>query len=64
MQRLSVRAEVIERCLNHSGGIYRGVAGIYQRDPLIEETTAALARWADHVEQLVTGKPAKILKLR
>ena len=64
MQRLGVRAEVIERCLNHSGGIYRGVAGIYQRDPLIEETTAALARWADHVEQLVTGEPAKILKLR
>jgi integrase len=64
LQRLGVRAEVIERCLNHVSGLYRGVSGIYQRDPLIEETTAALARWADHVEQLVTGEPAKILKLR
>jgi integrase len=64
LQRLGVRAEVIERCLNHIGGLYRGVSGTYQRDPLIEETTAALERWADHVEQLVTGKPAKILKLR
>jgi len=55
---------VIERCLNHISGIYRGVSGTYQRDLLIEETTAALERWADHVEQLVTGKPAKVLKLR
>ena len=64
LQRLGVRAEVIERCLNHISGIYRGVSGTYQRDLLIEETTAALERWADHVEQLVTGKPAKVLKLR
>lgn len=64
MQRLGVRAEVIERGLNHISGIYRGVSGTYQRDPLIEEVTTALERWADHVERLVTGKPAKILKLR
>jgi len=64
LQRLGVRAEVIERCLNHVSGLYRGVSGTYQRDPLIEETRAALERWADHVERLVTGKPAQILKLR
>jgi integrase len=63
LQRLGVRAEVIERCLNHVSGLYRGVSGTYQRDPLIDETRAALERWADHIEQLVTGKAAKVVKL-
>jgi hypothetical protein len=44
--------------------VYRGVSGTYQRDPLIEETRSALQRWADHIEQLVGGKPAKVVKLR
>ena len=64
MQRLGIRAEVIERCLNHISGVYRGVSGTYQRDPLIEETRVALERWAGHVERLVSGKPAEIVKLR
>jgi integrase len=64
LQRLGIRAEVIERCLNHISGLYRGVSGIYQRDPLIEEATAALERWANHIELLVGGKPAQVLKLR
>jgi integrase len=65
LQRLGVRAEVIERCLNHVSGLYRGVSGTYQRDPLTAEVTSALERWGDFIEQLVTGKPAaKILKLR
>jgi integrase len=63
MQRLGIRAEVIERCLNHISGVYRGVSGTYQRDPLIEETRSALQRWANHIEQLVGGKPAKVVKL-
>jgi integrase len=65
LQRLGVRAEVIERCLNHVSGIFRGVSGVYQRDPLIEETTTALERWSDHIEQLVAGKrePAKVVVL-
>ena len=53
MQRLGVRAEVIERCLNHVSGAYRGVAGIYQRDPMLEEMREAFARWAAHVQGLV-----------
>ena len=64
LQRLGVRAEVIERCLNHISGLYRGVSGTYQRDPLIEEVTTALERWADHINRLVGGKPAKVVKLR
>jgi integrase len=58
MQRLGIRTEVIERCLNHSSGSFRGVAGVYQRDPLTDEVRSALERWASHVEMLVTGTPA------
>jgi integrase len=64
MQRLGVRAEVIERVLNHVSGIYRGVSGTYQRDPLTEEMRSALERWADHVEALASGRRAKVIKLR
>jgi integrase len=56
MQRLGVRTEVIERCLNHVSGSYRGVAGIYQRDPMTDETRAALERWSQHVAGLISGE--------
>jgi integrase len=54
MQRLGVRGEVIERALNHVTGSFRGVAGIYQRDPLSDDVRSALQRWADHIDQ-ITG---------
>jgi integrase len=31
MQRLEIRTEVIERCLNHRSGAYRGIAGVPAR---------------------------------
>jgi integrase len=52
MQRLGVRAEVIERALNHVSGSFRGVAGIYQRDPLSDNVRSALQRWADHIDHI------------
>jgi integrase len=65
MQRLGVRAEVIERCLNHISGVYRGVSGTYQRDPLLAESTTAMRMWSDHIDRLVSGKLAvKVVKLR
>jgi integrase len=65
MQRLGVRVEVIERALNHVGGVFRGVSGTYQRDPLTEDVRDALARWGDHVERIVKGEePGKIIRLR
>src|SRR5262249_5687510 len=64
MQRLGVRAEVIERALNHVSGVYRSVAGIYQRDPLTEEVRDALAAWGREVERIVKGESAKVVKLR
>jgi len=56
LQRLNVRVEVIERCLNHVSGAYRGVAGLYQRDPMLEARREALTAWARHIEQLVSGE--------
>jgi integrase len=64
MQKLGVRAEVIERCLNHLSGSFRGVAGIYQRDPMTDECAAALLRWSQHVAGLVSGQPANVVRLR
>src|SRR5262249_35542959 len=56
MQRLGMRVEVVERCLNHVSGAYRGVAGLYQRGPMLEAKREALAAWARHIEQLVSGE--------
>jgi integrase len=61
MQRLGVRVEVIERALNHVSGVYRGVAGIYQTDPLLDDVRAGLQRWADHV---AAEKLTKVVRLR
>jgi integrase len=64
LQKLGVRTETIERGLNHRSGTFRGVTGIYQRDPLVEEVRDALARWGDHVERIVKGESGKIVKFR
>jgi integrase len=64
LQRLGVSVEVIERSLNHVSGTFRGVAGVYARHDYADEIRIALQRWGDHVEQIVGGKPAKIIKLR
>jgi integrase len=58
MQRLGIRAEVIERCLNHRPGVYRGISGVYQRDDMLEAKRDAFEAWARHIEQLVSGEPA------
>ena len=65
MQRLGVRVEVIERALNHFSGSFRGIVGVYQRDPMIDETRAALARWSEHVAALTEGRTtSKVISLR
>lgn len=55
MQGLGVRVEVIERALNHVSGVYVGVAGTYQVDPLTDEVKAALERWAVHIDGMIKG---------
>jgi integrase len=53
MARLGVGLAVIEKVLNHVGGSFAGIVGVYQRHEFAEEKRAALEKWADHVERLV-----------
>lgn len=52
MQRLGVAVAVIEKVLNHSGGSFAGIVGIYQRHDYADEKRAALEKWAEHVEAI------------
>ena len=64
LQRLGVRSETIERALNHQSNVYKGVAGIYQRDPLTDEVREALERWAQHITGLVAGRAANVVAMK
>jgi len=61
---LGVAPHIIEAVLNHSGH-KGGVAGIYNRASYTEEKKRALQRWADYIEEIVSGKqPGKVVQLR
>jgi integrase len=64
MQKVGVRTEIIEKCLNHVSGAFRGIVGVYQRHDFLAEKEDAFRRWADHIEQIVTGKPATVVPMR
>jgi integrase len=64
MQRLGIRVEVIERALNHVSGSYRGVAGIYQRDPLADDVRDALERWGRHIADLIIGRKSVVVPMK
>jgi integrase len=59
LQQTGCAPHVIEQILNHRSGTFKGVTGVYQRHLYLPEMTAALQRWADHIERLVTGKADK-----
>ena len=55
-QRLGVRFEVTEACLNHTSGKSRaGIAGVYQHHDWKEEKREALQMWADHCNSVLDG---------
>ena len=64
MQKLGVPVPVIEKALNHVSGTFRGIVGVYQQHDYADEIRIALQRWADRVEEIVGGKPTKVVKLR
>jgi integrase len=64
MQRLGVSVPVIEKALNHQSGMFRGIVGVYQTHDYADETRDAFARWANRVDEIVSGEPAKVVKLR
>ena len=55
MARLDVAPHIIEAILNHVSGHKSGVAGIYNRNTYEPEKRAALERWANHVEGIITA---------
>jgi integrase len=56
MQRLGIPPHIIELCLNHRSGTYRGVAGIYQRHGHEAEVKTAFEAWSMHIERLTAEK--------
>lgn len=52
MAGLGVAPHVVERLLNHSSGIIRGVAAIYNRHTYQPEMRAAVDQWAKHLAGL------------
>jgi integrase len=58
MAGLGIRVEVVEKILAHRSGTFRGIVGVYQRHTFIPEMRDALQRWADHLDEMVHGKPA------
>jgi integrase len=58
LQRLGVRLEVTEACLNHVSGSRGGIIGVYQRHDWAAEKRAALDAWGAHVAAIVEGRDA------
>jgi integrase len=64
MARIGIAVPVIEKILAHRSGTFRGIVGTYQRHSFLPEMAAAMQRWGDHIERLVSGrKPAKVVRL-
>jgi len=56
MAKLGIGLPVIERCLNHVGGSFGGIVGVYQKHEFSEEKRRAFDAWGRHVEGLAAGK--------
>jgi integrase len=64
MARLGVNLPVIEKVLNHASGSFAGIVGVYQKHSFANKKRAALEAWGRHVDSLISGKPAKVVRLR
>jgi integrase len=63
MGEIGVEPHIIEAILNHRSGFRRGVAGTYNRASYDRAMKAALARWAEHVLDIVEERETKIVPL-
>jgi len=63
MAKIGIAVPVTEKILAHRSGTFRGIVGTYQRHSFLPEMAAAMQKWGDHVEQLIGGKAAKVVKL-
>ena len=63
MARIGVMVPVIEKILAHRSGTFRGIVGTYQRHSFVPEMAAALERWSAHLERMVSGKAADVIRI-
>ncbi|MEZ5660446.1 MAG: integrase arm-type DNA-binding domain-containing protein [Burkholderiaceae bacterium] len=60
-RELGYRDEVVERQLAHTVG--NAVARAYDRAALLPERRAMMQAYADHLDRLLSGEPAKVLRI-
>jgi len=63
LSELGIDETIIARILNHSW-VDQNVTAIYNRFQRLPVMRQALERWGARLEQIVTGEPAKVLKIR
>jgi integrase len=54
MAEIGVQPHIVETILNHASGFRSGVAGTYNRFLYATEKADAVARWANHIDKIVT----------
>ena len=63
LSKLGIDDVLIAKTLDHTWAD-RQVTSVYNRWDKLPEMTEALARWASKLEQIATGVPAKVVKIR
>jgi integrase len=62
---MKIAPHVIDKILNHSTGVVRGIAAVYNRSELLDERRAALEAWSRFVLATVeTKETANVVVLR
>jgi integrase len=60
---LGIAPHIVEAVLNHVSGHRAGVAGVYNRALYAKEKAVALARWAEHLGAIVSGRSSKVVAM-
>jgi integrase len=58
MAGLKIALPVIEKCLNHTSGTFRGIVGVYQRHEFAAEKREAFDAWGRFVMSLAEDRAA------
>jgi integrase len=64
MVELGIPPHVVEQIVNHQSGHRAAVAGIYNHAVMMPERKAALLRWSQHINGLVSDESKKVVRLR
>jgi integrase len=61
---LGIQPHIVEAVLNHVSGHKGGVAGTYNQALYAKQKAIALARWAEHLAAIVSGKHSKVVSIK